>query len=250
MRMRIVVSWAPYPEGSVRAQAQDQALERLQDLAPDWCALVYASLPGERPLAPLVFNDPSNIPLVGNIHARLLRDGRLVTEGHSVPYLRDMLDVAFEDAQEDDWGGVLNSDILVTPAFFEAMGEAHRTSQEALIAHRTDVPTADTPGDQGQKVNRRRCCDGFFTTRGVWDRIGSSIPDFVLGYPYWDTGMIWWCKMQRLKTVRLVEHEILHVNHGGRWNYKDAGTKYNGKLNRWMVKELLGIRGKDKTRGG
>ena len=107
MRLRIIISWAPYPEGSIRAINQQQALDHLRALAPEWCDFALALLPGEKP------------PDLEAEIVRLPREGSTVTGGHTVPYLRDMLAAAFEGLSLDEWGGIFNSDILVTPEFFE-----------------------------------------------------------------------------------------------------------------------------------
>lgn len=239
MRLRIIISWAPYPQGSIREDNQYQALRRLISIAPEWCDFSLATLPGEKRV---------NQVGIGPEELRLPREASSVTGGRPMPYFRDVLEAALEGLGPKEWGGTMNSDIVVTPEFFRRVEEASESSMEAIIGHRTDVQDMSTRPEEGRKVNRRRCCDGFFITGRIWDEKGSTIPDYVLGYPYWDTGMIWWTKMHKLKTVRLIDHEILHVNHGGRWNYKDPGTKHNGKLCRWMVNELLGTKTKAERR--
>ncbi|MHC4643883.1 MAG: hypothetical protein ACYTBJ_00175 [Planctomycetota bacterium] len=241
MQAKILINWAPYPTGSLRAEQQMYAFGRLDSLAPDWCEVIIVTLPGE--------HIPN--PVVGGTSGIVLsRHAGDITEGKRLPFMKDILDIAFDRAADRDWGGFFNSDIIVTKEFFDALEMAHEQRHEAIIGHRTDIPTPDTPAEQGRKVNVRKCTDGFFVRKDVWDRLGDTMPDYVLGLPWWDTGTIWWCKMHKLKTVRLTNHEILHVNHGRGWTYKEAGTRYNGKISREMVRNLLGIKGKAKTRTG
>ena len=224
MKLRVVVNWAPYPIGTSRLAHQIYAAEKLHELEPDWCEVFYARLPGEE-AAPA----PWNV-------VKLDREASSVTGGRRLPYMKEMFDVAVQGLPDDAWGGFFNSDIIVTPGFFQAVQEASEASQEVIICHRTDIRKADVAPEDGQKVNQRTCTDGYFLRAGIWRKWREAIPDFVMGEPWWDTGMIWWAKYRGLAQVHLGDHEILHLVHRRYWRRASDGAKYNSRLGRNLLK--------------
>lgn len=224
MTLKIAVSWAPYPEGTPRALHQRQAYGQLAELAPDWCEVTLAV--NTREVLPLL-----PVPRGGLQTVVLPRDASSVAGGRRLPFMRDMFDVATKGVPKDGWGGLLNSDIVVTEAFFDLF---ERVSDEiqAIICHRTDVLHLDTDPDQGQKVNQKTCTDGVFVRGDLWAKHRNELPDYILGEPYWDTGFIFWSKIAKIPTFHMGNHELLHVRHGRFWSYKSPGCTYNSQLGR------------------
>lgn len=230
--MRVVVNWAPYPEVphhvNPRLFNQRQAFQQLCELAPDDCQIVLTTLPGEK--APMVpARDGQEILCV-----RLSRDA-LEQARRKLPYMKDTLDVAVDSMKDREWGGLINSDIIVTPEFFELF-ERIDDNIDVVICHRTDVLHFDTDPNQGRKVNQKTCTDGVFIRGSVWRERRGELPDYVLGEPYWDTGFIFWTKLKKVPTFHMGNHELLHVRHGRHWSYKSPGCKYNSNLGRkaWL----------------
>lgn len=230
MKLRIVISWAPYPVGSPRLHQQREAFKRLAGMAPDWCEVVLARHRGEPlPLVP--------VPRSGLLEVVLLRDASSITRGRRLPFLKDVLRIATEDLDGTSWGGLLNSDIVVTQAFFDMF--ARLSEYDLVICHRTDILHLDTDPRQGRKVNQKTCTDGVFLRGDAWRRHADEVPDYILGEPYWDTGLIFWSKMAKVPTFHMGNHEILHERHGRYWSYKSPGCQYNSSLGRkaWFGKK-------------
>jgi hypothetical protein len=223
--MRVAVNWAPYPDGP-RLVNQRQAFQRLCELAPSDCQVVLATLPRDaQPVMP-VRADGQEIE-----RAHLKRDASEVAH-RRLPYMHDMLDVATSGLADTDWGGILNSDIVVTQEFFDIFDRIGDDIQ-AVICHRTDVLHLDTDPEQGMKVNQQTCTDGVLVRAGLWRERKGELPGYVLGEPYWDTGFIFWTKLKKIPTFHMGNHELLHVRHGRQWSYKSPGCKHNSNLGRW-----------------
>ena len=226
--LNVAVSWAPYPEGSPRAAQQRQAFTRLAEIAPSWCSVTLTVQAREK--APVV-----PVPAGGLQVVVLPRDASSVAGGRRLPFFRDMLDVAVAGLPPDGWGGILNSDIVVTQEFFDLFERLNR-DMRVVICHRTDVRHLDTDPGQGQKVNQRTCTDGVFVRPDMWAKHRLELPDYILGEPLWDTGFIFWTKLRKLPTFHMGNHELLHVRHGRFWSYRSPGSQYNSNLGKKLWK--------------
>jgi len=242
MHLNTVVNWVPYGEETAQFQNQKQAHEEFLRLKPAWADLIVALLPAEKRSI-----DPKNLP-AGAKMVNLTRQATGYEFGdRCLPFVTDLMDCAKNGSSASDWIGVLNTDILVSPKFFEAI-ERLSEDTDVILVHRTDIDHINMPPEEGIKVNRRRCADGFFTRSRFWEEHGHLWSGFVLGAPWWDTWSIWFCNTMQISVQRFQDHECLHVNHPRKWRYREPASIYNSNMSKARCKEVLALfRGRQKN---
>ena len=218
--IRLAINWVPFESGSDREIQQTKALREFQRLSPGWCKSLLCVLPGEPiPVHPQVVILP--------------RDSYWAfPQGRHLPYLRDMLDAAVSGLDERSWGGVLNSDVFVTPGLFDFL-ESLESEKAFVTLHRTELKRWGDPIESGLRWGRRKSLEGLLIRADQWRKLKRYCPDFIVSEPYWDTGMILWSERQELESTHT--HEVLHFRHAKSWKFGSPGAQHNLKL-----KEALG----------
>lgn len=225
MKTGIVISWVPFKPKTPRANLQLKAWKQLVGGAPKWCSVRPAVLPDE--------SDPN----IGVEPLRLPR--RADHEGLSpraLPFMKDVIDAAFNIGEDVLLGGFFNSDIFVTPSFWPALKRAS-ASADIVFVHRTNIRKFGIDPKFGKRV-RRGSSDGFFITKNTWETMSNQIPDFILGQPAWDKTMVMWSEIHPVTAAHLEHDEILHINTRPRWHWNEPGSVYNRKLKQEVLVEL------------
>lgn len=151
------------------------------------------------------------------------------TEGKSdrhLTYVRDLLEAAMDNLNGRGFAGFLNSDIIVTPRFFELMEHAFKEKVDTVVVHR-----ADLIGDSIQQVHNY--VDGFFVDRSAWDLVWEASPEFpdmLAGEPGWGDMTMVWASTHKLSRFHMKDCAVLHQQHKAYWKQCRRGIKTSGYI--------------------
>lgn len=167
--------------------------------------------------------------------ARLSRDARSqLGDPRPVPFIRDMIELAVKDAQENDVVFLSNSDICFVPGLTKKILD-RVTRGGCAYVYRWDfdgplkVPIADEAS-----VKRGTWYlgnDAFVFTVKWWNLHGSKFPDMVLGRCSWDTAMR---ALMKLTGGVKIPEAIYHERHRAFWSHAE-GTGPGGRGSRWRT---------------
>jgi len=224
MKLRVVISWVPFPKGSAREDHQLKVWGQLVELAPPWCEVVVALLDGEPD--PGLNLEPTVLPRRADVAG---------DSDRPLPYLRDMVDVALNS--DVTWGGFLNSDIVVTPEFFSVIEHLSPTTS-MVLCHRTDILRLGGGLQNSRRQRAPGCSDGCFFHRDTWKQRRDTVPDYIIGEAAWDRGMWLWSRVHEVDVRHMSDDEILHVQLRPLWYRWSRGAKYNRAFNVELAQTL------------
>ena len=168
-----------------------------------------------------------------NFHAT--RDGTSIGD-NQVPFIRDMIDAAIVQSDDEDIVVLLNADICVTSGITGKIIDAV-TAHGSAYASRWDFKSVGRHALNEVEVRRGTKYPGadlFAMTKAWWRKFNHDFPDMLLGREAWD--MILRDLMRFSGGIEL--HQVIyHEMHESLWlkQRNCAGNQHNNKLAReWL----------------
>jgi predicted SAM-dependent methyltransferase len=190
-------------------------------------------------------SDPFIIPPGSGICSQfqVKKSSKLYVNGSdkNLPMFPDILKTLILIYPNEDYYGVVNSDIILPPG---TSPYSLLPSKDKIIAihHRLDLK-----GEDWNKIREMKKAgiiivgkDGFIFTRKVAKAICKYYPEMVIGIPFWDTALsIWlWDKYGENK-IDFCYREIYHVYHKSGQEAVDQYNTLEGKFNKKQASQIF-----------
>jgi hypothetical protein len=157
----------------------------------------------------------------------LQRDGTNLGSIKPVAFLKDMLDHAAENAEEDTWLFYLNADCYMTDYKLFQSEEC-----DYIEFFRVNISDKKEIGELNAGSREISGIDGFAIRVRAWEKIKDSMPDVIIGHPYWDAIVSGICKF-KLKNIRQYTDVVYHITHKKEWDLREL--KIIGRWNRDLL---------------
>lgn len=150
-------------------------------------------------------------------------------QGKDFAFLKDMLDVASEAVDDDDYIFYTNLDVMITPDIYDII---YKTNEDIIEFLRRDIDECDTLEEAFASTYEQKetGVDGIAIKKHVYMEFRDRIPDFVIGEPHWDTTISGLFK--KFHYVKQNTENMYHIAHERAWdtaNLSVAG-QHNQKL--------------------
>lgn len=198
---------APFLDGDGLGRIQEMVLASIES-APrgNWSGLLCPNRPYQRP---------------GWSCQQPHRDARSLGDSSDKPFILDLLDRAAEGSQDEDWLLLTNSDCLIHPALYSDLRNYRGCAVELMRQDVEQLPQGSLPWDLAS-TPLEDGLDGLALRTGFFRDIRSSLPDFVLGEPWWDPCLSW--LLRSLVPVRRWTGRLFHERHPQRWSPSEPGA--------------------------
>ena len=146
-------------------------------------------------------------------------------------FLKDLLDIAYKYANDDDWILFTNSDCAVSKRIYNHVLEEN--SCKVIEFHRLDILNMPKTLEDLKRFPSELFkigIDGIAIKASYYRDTRNLIPDFLIGEPHWDTCISW---LYHKKTeVQTNVIDLYHARHERTWNINNLtkSGKYNEKL--------------------
>lgn len=132
-----------------------------------------------------------------------------------LPYIREMIMLAYREEPGAHYVGYMNSDIIITPALRGLVRGMLRGRVSIVMVQRSEVSKPEeVPVPKGLV---EKGADLLLIRSTELKHFLESYPDFLAGEPRWDTGLILWAKKHDVSVSVHRGLEIKHVMHRGEW---------------------------------
>jgi len=191
--IRLVINWAPL--SGDRAQRQQNA----------WNAIESLMATNEDFVATTVVCPGDPVEDAPRLHGILTKK----VGNRNLPFVGDIMDHARSMAEDDDWIGFLNSDVIPTQRFIDRI---RSSDKKFVMCNVTDID--EYGAGVRYRPPRGGSIDGVFTKSSTWGDIRVSVPDLVLGSRAWDTAFVLWSFRHLDSSEWFLQSECLHILHG------------------------------------
>ena len=175
----------------------------------------------------------------------LKRDARNIGATRSLPYLKDLLDIARQHAKPEDFIIFSNADCGITRTFYKNL---LNTTEDFVEYFRVNVANPNSvedlwSNDPSKTREERDGIDAFAIRAKLYDQMKDLIPDLIVGEPYWDpviSGMF-----KKKCEILQNRNDLRHPEHPQEWNLlqlKVAGEHNKACWQKAFDKGLLDIR--------
>jgi len=168
-------------------------------------------------------------------------------EGKSLPYIKDLFDLASDGKQDSDIVVYTNSDIHVRSDTTLYIACALQDSS-ACYAYRSDFQRLDKPLADDEFVNGNPYggSDLVAFRVGWWNRHRSMFPDMLLGMEAWDPCIRTLIDETNVRCWTVLNGVLAHERHASFWEAKENRYRFRGqKYNLQLAKQFLTVHGID-----
>lgn len=162
---------------------------------------------------------------------------RVFSDEQSLPYVRDMFNLALKHATHGDRILYTNADCMISPDIYN---DILASDAQAIMYHRRETKPHDTVQSCFEHVERveKHGVDGFMMTHQLLKHMVDDIPDMVVGEPCWDMVM---CNMLEKYKTKKDTSRLCHIQHKKRWSLKHPSdaTHHNVKLARPYLSDQM-----------
>ena len=133
-----------------------------------------------------------------------------------LPFLKDLLDIAYNNSKCGDWLLFTNSDCCVSEDMYNNI---LKDTNNVIVFHRLNI--YDSPITLEDMKRFRSTCelvgvDGIAIKHEYYETTRDLIPDFVIGEPYWDTGIFGF--YNKITNVTINITDLYHIYHEKTWS--------------------------------
>ena len=152
-------------------------------------------------------------------------------------FINDMIEIALDLAQDDDFIFISNSDCMVTPHVYTNLRDTQQ--YDVVEYHRRDINPVYhyTQAYTSPYTTKITGIDGFAIRKKTYLNIVKQLyPNMVIGQPHWDTVLSGIVHAQNLKILKNTT-DMYHEVHDQQWSTKDLSI--SGKHNQSRYDEAI-----------
>lgn len=148
------------------------------------------------------------------------RNARALGDASDKPFILDLLDMAAEGSDPQDWLLLSNSDCLIHPQLYEDLRNYRGCAVELGRQEVDQLPNLPGPWELPSSPLLDGL-DGVALRAAFYAEIRPHLPDFVLGEPWWDPCLSWF--LREAVPVRRWLDRLYHLRHPQRWAPANPG---------------------------